>query len=63
MANLDSWWDDRLLDISALIDSAFLSREPFWAGWQDWKDAVIEFIQDPWQWFYDRLEELFDRFW
>jgi len=63
MANLDSWWDDRLLDISALIDSAFLSREPFWAGWQDWKDAVIEFVQDPWQWFYDRLEELFERFW
>jgi len=63
MANLDSWWDDRLLDISALIDSAFLSREPFWAGWLDWKDAVIEFVQDPWQWLYDRVEDLFDRFW
>ncbi len=63
LTNLTTWWDDRLLDIQSLINSAFLDREPFWEGWLDWKDQILEFIQDPWKWLNDRVEEFFDRFW
>lgn len=58
-----AWGALKVGEITGLIDSAFLDREPFWEGWQDWRDQVTEFFTDPWQWFYDRLEDLFDRFW
>jgi len=69
-----NWWNSVLtqiiawgaltaLQIQSLIDTALKTYAPFWEGWQDWKDSVIEFIQDPWQWLYDRVEDLFDRFW
>ncbi len=60
---LTTWWDSKLADIQSLMDSAFLLRSSFWEGWQDWRDKVTEFITDPEQWFYDRLEEIFERFW
>lgn len=63
LASLIAWGALTATQISSLIDSAFTSREPFWAGWQDIKDSVIEFFADPWGWFYDRAEDLFDRFW
>lgn len=52
---LTSWWSDRLLDLQSLINTAFLDRDSWWAGWQDWRDQVIEFFTDP-------LEFLLDRF-
>lgn len=56
-----NWWGNILtsiiawgaltgLQISSLIDSAFLSRESWWAGWQDWRDKVTEFFIDPFGW-------------
>ncbi len=44
---ITTWWNDRLFDISALIDSAFGLRDSLWAGWQDIRDRVFEFFEDP----------------
>lgn len=60
---LGEWWDTQLLGINELLDTWVVNLTPFWEGWQDVKDDVVEFITDPLQWFYDRLEEIFDRFW
>jgi len=59
LANLGSWWDDRLLDVQGLIDSAFGLREPFWAGWQDIRDKVFEFFDDPLEWLLVRFTDWF----
>ncbi|GAH56544.1 unnamed protein product [marine sediment metagenome] len=33
-------------------------------GWvQEFRDTITEFFADPLQWFYDRLEEIFERYW
>ena len=51
------------LQVDDLIRSWAVSLEPFWAGWSDVKDDVVTFFTDPLQWFYDRVDEFFDRFW
>lgn len=58
LPSLPSW-----VDINALFASWAKSFEPFWEGWQDVREAITEFIKDPLQWFYDRLDEIFERFW
>uniref|UniRef100_A0A6M3LXB9 Uncharacterized protein n=1 Tax=viral metagenome TaxID=1070528 RepID=A0A6M3LXB9_9ZZZZ len=63
LVNLTTWWNEKLLDVRDLINTAFKNYEPFWEGWQDCKNAVVEFFTDPWQWLYDRLEDFFERFW
>jgi len=63
LAGIINWGALTAFQIQSLINSAFTSRELFWAGWQDWRDRVTEFITDPEQWFYDRLEEVFERYW
>jgi len=45
--------------IQSLIDSAFGQREPFWAGWQDIRDNVIEFFSDPLEWLWLRFTNWF----
>jgi len=60
---ITAWWNDRVLDVQNLINSAFTSREPFWAGWQDWKDRVTEFFTDPEDWLYKAFDRIFERFW
>jgi len=68
----DSWDNFRTLTlpnladwsgVDGLIDSWFKTFTPFWEGWQDVKDSVIEFFSDPLQWLYDRLDKFFERFW
>lgn len=63
LAAVIAWGALTATEISTLIDSKIKEWSPLLEGWLDWKDALIEFIQDPEQWFYDRLEEVFDRFW
>uniref|UniRef100_A0A6M3XW83 Uncharacterized protein n=2 Tax=viral metagenome TaxID=1070528 RepID=A0A6M3XW83_9ZZZZ len=58
-----SMWSNVILEVQALINSAFIEREPFWAGWQDWRDQVAEFFTDPEDWLYNRLDSFFERFW
>ena len=60
---ITSWWNDRLLDIQGLIDSAFLARDSLWAGWQDWRDQVAEFFTDPEDWLYKSVDRIVERFW
>lgn len=60
---LVSWWQDRILDVQDLINSAFTLRDDLWAGWQEWRDSVAEFFSDPLKWLYDRLERFMDEYW
>lgn len=71
--SIQALWDDFVkvtlptlpnwLDIDNLIASWFQNFSPFWEGWQDFKAQVAEFFEDPEQWFYDRLDSFFERFW
>lgn len=60
---VNSWWTGTLLEVSALIDSAFIIRGDFWQGWQDWRDKVTEFFTDPEDWLYKSLDRIIERFW
>ena len=51
------------LDIEALIQSWAKSLEPFWAGWQDWRDKVTEFFTDPEDWLYKSVDRIIERYW
>lgn len=65
-----NWWSNVLgkiiawgalpaQQIQSLIDSAFGQREPFWSGWQDVRDNVIEFFCDPLEWLWTRFADWF----
>lgn len=63
LSPLTSWWNERLLDINALLNSRMKEWFPFYddlAGL--WNDIKL-FFTDPLQWLYDRLDEFFERFW
>lgn len=60
---LTSWWNDKLTDIQALINTAIQELAPFWEGWQEIRDQVMEFFADPLKWLYDRIEDFMDRYW
>jgi len=60
---LSIWWNSRLLDIDSLISSWFVSFAPFWEGWIEVREEVTNFFSDPLQWFYNKLDEFFERFW
>ena len=60
---LGIWWLSRLEDVQSLIDTAILNLNVLLEGWQEVRDAVLEFFNDPYQWMYDRLDEFFERFW
>lgn len=60
---LTTWWNARLMDIQALINTAFTLREGLWAGWQEWRDQVTEFFTDPEDWLYKAVDRIIERFW
>lgn len=60
---LITWWNAKLLEISTLINDAIKEWFPFYDSLSQLWSSIAEFITDPLQWFYDRLEELFERFW
>lgn len=60
---LITWWDERLLDVQNLINSAFVIRDDFWRGWQDLRDDVTEFFTDPEDWLYKAFDRIIERFW
>jgi len=59
LLQLGTWWAARLLDVQGLIDSAFLSRDGWWAGWQDWRDQVAEFFGNPVEYLWQRFADWF----
>jgi len=63
LSTVNTWWTGALSQVQGLINSAFIEREPFWAGWQDWRDKVTEFFTDHEKWVYDRLDSFFERYW
>ena len=60
---VNTWWSGTILEVQGLINSAFVEREPFWAGWQDWRDKVTEFFSDPEDWLYKAADRIIERFW
>lgn len=59
LTQLGTWWNSRLAEVNDLVNSAFLSRESFWSGWQDMKSQVIEFFTDPVGFIWHRFADWF----
>uniref|UniRef100_A0A6M3XY95 Uncharacterized protein n=1 Tax=viral metagenome TaxID=1070528 RepID=A0A6M3XY95_9ZZZZ len=59
ISEVDNWWTGALLEVQGLINSAFILRENFWQGWQDWRDKVTEFFTDPWEFLWARFADWF----
>lgn len=59
LAHIITWGALTATGINSLIDSWFKLYEPFWAGWQDVKDNVIEFFNSPLDWLLDRFTDWF----
>jgi len=55
----EEWWRSKVLDITGIIDTWFKSYEPLWAGWQDWRDKVVEFFTDPLEWLLGKFTDWF----
>ena len=60
---INSWWTSTMVEVQSLIDSAFITRASFWAGWQDWRGKVTEFFTDPEDWLYKSFDRIIERFW
>jgi len=63
LAFVNTWWNSRLLEVQGLIDSAFVTREQFWTGWQDLRSQVGEFFGDPEDQVLKILERALERYW
>lgn len=63
LANLATWWGEKLVEVESLINSAFTIRQDFWEGWQDWRDSIVEFFTDPEDWLYKAVDRIVERFW
>ncbi len=60
---INTWWTATMVEVQDLINSAFIIRSDFWAGWQDWRDKVTEFFTDPEDWLYKSADRIIERFW
>jgi hypothetical protein len=49
--------------ITLLLNTKIKELEPFWAGWLEMRDQVVDFFTDPGKWFMDRIEGWVERFW
>lgn len=56
---LTTWWTSTMGDVLDLIDSAFTLRESLWTGWQEIRDQVLEFFNDPLEWLQVRFTDWF----
>jgi len=56
---LSIWWQSRLLEIQALINTALLELSGTLEGWQEIRDSVFEFFNDPWAWLEERFTNWF----
>ena len=56
---IDNWWTGALSEVQSLINSAFIVRENYWRGWQDWRDQVTEFFINPWDWLLSHFVDWF----
>ena len=56
---VNTWWTGALAEVQSLISSAFIEREPFWAGWQDIRQQVLTFFTDPVEFVWARFTDWF----
>jgi len=56
---VSSWWSGRLAEVQALINTALAAAAPFWAGWVEVRDQVLEFFADPLEWLWGRFADWF----
>lgn len=59
LPQLGTWWNSRLLEVQGLIDSAFLTRQSLWSGWQEMRENVVEFFADPVELIWNRFTNWF----
>jgi len=58
-----NWWDDKLLDIEAMLNTRLLLWFPFYDELASLWSSIREFFVDPEQYVYDKLDNWFERFW
>jgi len=56
---ITGWWNDRLKDIQALFNSWIKNLSPFWEGWQDVRQSVIAFLNNPLEWLWVQFADWF----
>jgi len=56
---VNTWWSGAVLQVQGLINTAFLERDSWWAGWQDWRDQVAEFFTNPLEFLLNRFTDWF----
>jgi len=59
LAHIQSWWVERLSDIESLLISLALDLSPFWEGWQEIRETVFNFFNDPLEWLWARFTDWF----
>lgn len=56
---LSGWWTERLRDVQDLFKSWVKDLAPFWEGWQDIRDTVFDFFNDPLEFLWARFTDWF----
>ena len=56
---LTTWWNSRVLEVQDLISTAVEGIEDLMMGWQEVRDKVIEFFNDPLEWLWTRFTDWF----
>lgn len=56
---LETWWQSRLLELQGLINTAVRDVAGMAEGWQDMRDNVVEFFNDPVEYIWDRFTDWF----
>ena len=56
---LTTWWNSRLKDIDLLFETWTKKLIPFWEGWQEIRDTVLEFFDDPLEWLWGKFADWF----
>lgn len=59
LAAMLTWGFIRALDIVGLIATAFIERDDFWAGWQEWRGMVAAFFDDPLEFLWELATDWF----
>jgi len=58
-AGIGAWWSSRLQDILNLLNTAFATRQNLWAGWQEVRTSVLDFLANPLEWLWSRFTDWF----
>ena len=51
------------LDVTDAIKGFQRTWRDLFTFWENWRDSIVKFFEDPLQWLYDRVDEFFERFW